>query len=220
MTGKKAREFVRSHVLGLIAIFIAVTGTAVASQSKSDGDTPKASASVVTDAKFKKLKQRIVALERRQSPAPPVIPATLPATLPPSGPAGGDLTGSYPSPLIGPDAVGPAEIDDAAVRTEEIATGAVTGGKHFLSSAPTLNFAPVAGEACTSMPVPAGVIVGTDHVIVTPPVGFPATFTLIGVADPPNNQVLMQVCNHFPLGGSVDPDGVGGGTYKVLVIEV
>jgi hypothetical protein len=57
-----------------------------------------------------------------------------------------------------------------------------------------------------------------DQVVVTPPAGFPATFTLTGVPDPAAAQVGMQICNHFPGGGSADPDGTGG-TYGLLVIE-
>ncbi len=65
MRSTSAREFLRSHVLGLVAIFIALTGTAVASQQSGTSGGPKASASVVTDAKFKKLKQRVAAIEQK-----------------------------------------------------------------------------------------------------------------------------------------------------------
>ena len=117
MTSKEAREFLRSHVLGLVAIFIALTGTAVASQQSVTSGGPKASAGVVTNAKFKKLKKRVAALEAKATPT----------TLPPSGSAGGALTGAYPNPQLAAQSVQASQLGPIVRRVGQF-SGTITPG--------------------------------------------------------------------------------------------
>jgi hypothetical protein len=143
MTSKKARDYIRSHVLGLMAIFIALTGTSVA------GSNQTASESAVSNAKFKKLKKRVGAVE---------------GTL--RTPATGDLTGTYPNltirenavtaPKIATDAVTTAKIATDAVTTAKIATDAVTDAKLAADSVGSSELKTVSQPQSTLVNVVAG----------------------------------------------------------------
>jgi hypothetical protein len=120
------------------------------------------------------------------------------------------------APKIASGAVTSGKIADNAVTSNKIASGAVTSGKVFFATSTTLNFGTILAEACDARDVSAPGIQATDHIVVTPPPGFPITFTLQGI--PGNGVVSVAACNTFTAGG-VDPDGPGGGPYKVLVIR-
>jgi hypothetical protein len=168
MTAQRLGQSLRRHVLGALAVFIALGGTAIAATGPS-GDRPEASASAVSDKKFKNLKRRVAALERPQA-------------------AGGALAGQYPNPSIRPGAVGAAEIANGGVGADQIAPGAVGATQIAPGAVGATQIAPgavgtaqIASGAVTRAKFQANLTVPIDFGSINPGTCFVAAFAAAGV---------------------------------------
>lgn len=123
MLERARRQLTASNVVAIVAVFVAIGGSAVALPGKGKVDR--------NDIAKNAVKSKQVKADSLKGGDIDESTLTLPggAQGPASGPAGGDLAGSYPDPAIREAAVDGSKVADESLGASELADDSVGAGE-------------------------------------------------------------------------------------------